>query len=208
MKIQLALDFLETAEAMKVAEKAGRWVDILEAGTPLVKSAGMESVRKLRERFPDKEIMADTKTADVGFIEAGMVKKAGANFMTVLAASPDGCIKECVRGAEEKGIEVLADTIGVKNLKERIGELKSLGINHVILHRGIDERRDCGGLMESIPEIKESFGVKISVAGGINAETAKKAMEYGVDVVIVGRHITSSENPGKTAELLFRAVKG
>ena len=47
--LQVALDFLELSRALKAAREAwkggARWI---EAGTPLVKSEGLESIRALR----------------------------------------------------------------------------------------------------------------------------------------------------------------
>jgi 3-hexulose-6-phosphate synthase len=44
-KLQVALEFAEMEPALEVAKAVAPWVDILEAGTPLIKSAGLEVVR-------------------------------------------------------------------------------------------------------------------------------------------------------------------
>ena len=68
--LQVALDFVDLSRAMKCAEESVKGgVDWLEAGTPLIKSEGLNAVRKLRERFPDKTIIADMKIMDAGRTE-------------------------------------------------------------------------------------------------------------------------------------------
>lgn len=65
--IQVALDILETDRAIQIAkESLEGGADWLEAGTPLIKSEGMDVIRKLREAFPDKTIIADMKITDTG----------------------------------------------------------------------------------------------------------------------------------------------
>ena len=47
--LQLALDFVDLHRALLVAERAvPGGVDWVEAGTPLIKSAGLEAVRQLK----------------------------------------------------------------------------------------------------------------------------------------------------------------
>ena len=69
--LQLALDLLDLERALRIADAAvPQGVDWVEAGTPLIKSEGLDAVRKLREMFPTHTIIADTKTLDAGRIEA------------------------------------------------------------------------------------------------------------------------------------------
>ena len=68
--LQVALDFLELKRALELAAEAVRGgADWLEAGTPLIKSAGLDAVRELRRAFPKHTIVADLKTMDAGRIE-------------------------------------------------------------------------------------------------------------------------------------------
>ena len=70
VQIQLALDFVDLERALAIAAMAvPEGIDIVEAGTPLIKSAGLDAVRRLRKAFPGKKILADLKTADAGRIE-------------------------------------------------------------------------------------------------------------------------------------------
>ena len=94
-KLQVALDFVELPRALAVAEAAvAGGADYIEAGTPLIKSEGLDAVRALREKFPDRIIVADMKTADAGKIEAEAAAKAGANVMTVLGTADETTIRE------------------------------------------------------------------------------------------------------------------
>ena len=66
MKLQLALDGTKLADALSLAEKVRDYVDIFEVGSPFIIEEGMRPVRELRKRFPEKEILADTKIMDGG----------------------------------------------------------------------------------------------------------------------------------------------
>ncbi len=52
--LQLALDFVDLPRALAVAEEAvAGGADWLEAGTPLIKSEGLQAIRELKARWPD-----------------------------------------------------------------------------------------------------------------------------------------------------------
>src|SRR3989304_5642011 len=88
--LQLALDFVDLDRALKVAHEAVEGgVDWVEAGTPLIKSEGVDAVRALRREFPDRTIVADMKIMDAGRMEVEAAAKAGANIVDVLGAAPD-----------------------------------------------------------------------------------------------------------------------
>ena len=95
--LQVALDFVDVERAIKVAREAVEGgVDWIEVGTPLIKSEGLNAVRKMRQAFPNRKIIADMKTMDAGRTEVESAAKAGANIIDVLGASSDATIKECV----------------------------------------------------------------------------------------------------------------
>ena len=70
MKLQLALDEMPLVDALRFADKVAEHVDIIEIGTPFVMDEGMRGVREFHRFFPDKEILADLKIMDGGYLEA------------------------------------------------------------------------------------------------------------------------------------------
>ena len=81
--LQLALDFVDLERAIHIAEEAvAGGVDWIEAGTPLIKSEGLNAVRALRRHFPNHVIVADMKTMDAGRAEVEVAAKAGATYVS------------------------------------------------------------------------------------------------------------------------------
>ena len=88
-KLQVALDFVDLPRALKVAEEAVLGgADWLEAGTPLIKSEGLQAVRALRDRWPGHVVVADMKTMDAGRAEVEYAAKAGAGVVVCSAPPP------------------------------------------------------------------------------------------------------------------------
>lgn len=207
--LQLALDFLNLQRALRVAKEAMQGgVAWIEAGTPLVKSEGLNSVRELRRLFPKATIVADMKIMDVGRLEVEAAAKAGANIISVLAVAPDGTIKECVLAGKNYGAKIEADLIGVKDvdIAKRAGELEALGVDIVGVHIAIDEQMEGVDPFERLRSVRSAVKVPIACAGGINSETAPKAVEAGAQIIVVGGAINKAENPTEAARIIKKAI--
>ena len=149
MKLQVAFDMTRYSEAIAMARIVEPFVDVIEIGTPLLKAEGMRTVRQLRHMFPEKELMADTKTMDVAFLEAEMAKQAGADWFTVLGLAPHETLKEALRARKELGIKVAVDMVGMHNKCLAIQKLAGRGFDGFILHTAVDEGRfSCKELAE------------------------------------------------------------
>ena len=112
--LQVALDLLNADRAIAIAKQAVKGgADWVEAGTPLIKSEGMDIIRQIRETFPGKTIIADMKTMDTGALETEMAAKAGADIISILAASDDSTILDACQSARKYGAKIMIDLIGV-----------------------------------------------------------------------------------------------
>ncbi|MEA2055585.1 MAG: 3-hexulose-6-phosphate synthase, partial [Candidatus Thermoplasmatota archaeon] len=166
--LQLALDLLNEHRALKIAKDSVKGgVDWLEVGTPLIKSEGMDVVRKVKETFPDKTIVADMKVMDTGAFETEMASKAGADIVCILGVADDSTIIESVKSARNYGSKIMVDLIGVKDKVKRAKELEKMGIDYICMHIGIDEQMIGKNPVEILKEIVNEANVTVAVAGGI-----------------------------------------
>jgi 3-hexulose-6-phosphate synthase / 6-phospho-3-hexuloisomerase len=193
VKLQVALDFVNLHRAIDVAKKAVEGgADYIEAGTPLIKSEGLDAVRKLRDLFPDKTIIADMKTMDAGKIEAEAAAKAGANIITVLGSAVSSTIRECVETGHHYGIKVAVDLLGVRDPVPFVRECKDLGVAWIDVHCAIDAQMQGKDPLDLLKLLRKETDLVLAVAGGLNSETSAHAVTAGADVIIVGGAITKA----------------
>ncbi len=205
--LQLALDLLNEHRALKIAKdsiKGG--VDWLEVGTPLIKSEGMDVVRKIKETFPDRVIVADMKVMDTGAFETEMASKAGADIVCILGVADDSTIIESVKSARNYGSKIMVDLIGVKDKVKRAKELEKMGIDYVCMHIGIDEQMIGKNPVKILKEIVNGTNVPVAVAGGINSETAVDVVNAGASIVIVGGAITKAKDATEATKKIRKAI--
>ena len=205
--LQVALDLMNLPRAVQIAKEAVEGgADWIEAGTPLIKSEGLESVRSLKRQFEGHKIVADLKTMDVGGVETEIAAKAGADIVTVLGVADDGTIEEAIRAGRNYGAGIMVDLLGVKDKAKRAGEAERMGADYICLHLGIDQQMFGKDPFENLKEVAGTVNIPVAVAGGINSETAPKAVENGASVIIVGGAIIKAKDVTKAAEAVKRSI--
>lgn len=203
--LQVALDHSDLKGAIKAAVLAGNDVDIIEAGTVCLLQVGSELVEILRNLFPDKVIVADTKCADAGGTVAKNNAIRGADWMTcICSATLPTMIAAHKAIRDERGdkgaiqVELYGDWS-----YEQAQEWLDAGIEQVIYHQSRDALLSGESWGEKdLTKVKKlsDMGFKVSVTGGLNIETLDLFKGLDVYTFIAGRGITEAENPAEAAK--------
>jgi 3-hexulose-6-phosphate synthase/6-phospho-3-hexuloisomerase len=216
--VQVALDLIDLPRAIQIAEEAVKGIvsetgDIskawVEAGTPLIKSEGMNAIRELRDKFPGHTICADMKVMDAGATEVEIAAKAGANIVFILGCAPDSCITEAVLAGKKYGVKIAADLISVTDPPKRAAELEELGVDIINIHVGLDQQVLGFKPIELVRDVSKAVTSKvmISAAGGLNSETAVQAYEAGADIIILGGSLYKAKSPEESARKIVQSLK-
>jgi len=205
--LQVALDFMILDRALKAAREAiVGGVDWLEAGTPLIKSAGMEAVRRLSEL--NRPVVADLKTMDVGRVEVEMAAKSGASVVTVLSLADDETILDSIEAARKYGAKIMVDLINHPEPAKRAKEVEALGADYVCVHVGVDQQMHGRDPIDTLKEVASAVSIPVAAAGGINSESARKVVEAGAEIVIVGGAIIKAPDVEDAARRIKEAMSG
>ena len=205
-KLQVAMDLLTTPDALALSYKVAPYVDIIELGTPLIKSAGLAVISAVKAAHPDKEVFADLKTADAGFLEADIAFAAGADLVTVMGLAVDATVMGAVDAGQKHGKKVVADLIGVENRVERARQLAKLGVDFVEIHGGLDKQAQPGYSVQTLLDDGRLAGVPFSVAGGVTVETIAAVRDAGAVVAVAGGAIYHAKDPAAAASALRDAL--
>jgi 3-hexulose-6-phosphate synthase len=192
--VQISLDFTSIPKALETARIAVRsGVDWLEAGTPLIISEGMNSIRALRAEFPDVPLVADLKAMDGGRLEAQQAARGGATHVVVMERAHTETIKAMVQAAKDFGVKVMGDNLAAEDRVAAAKRLEDLGCDFVIHHIGYDERRGLGAMgmpypspLDQLREVVAGVQVPVQAVGGLSMELALRAPEYGARLVVLG----------------------
>ncbi len=207
--LQLALDYISLAPAVAMATKVAPHVDVIEIGTPLCKAAGMQAVRAIREVCPDKIILADLKSPDVGGLEAAMAFDAGADWMTVIGGAALATVESALEVARQRNKEMLMELTGVRDIIARATEWKQIGVERMVYHRGWDEQafhREWSDEDRVVIRQLIDMGFKVTVTGGITVDLLPFFQDLPVSVIIAGRAIHQSKDPAESAREFRSAI--
>lgn len=207
MRLQLALDMLSSEAALSMAKTVEPYVDIIEVGTPLLKHEGISVVKLLRQHFPDKTILVDLKTMDVGKYEADFAFDAGADMVTVLGVADDSTIAGAIASAKICGKAVVVDLINVVDKPARARQSQALGVQFVAVHSGIDQQHQGQSPLTDLLAVKEAVSIGVLVAGGIRLETLPRVLHLNPEIVVVGGAITSVADPVAVARAICEALR-
>lgn len=206
MKLQVAMDLLTVEDALELAARVAEFVDIIELGTPLIKSAGLAAVTAVKTAHPDKTVFADMKTMDAGELEANIAFIAGADLVSVLGTADDSTIVGAVKAAKAHKKGIVVDLIGVTDKVSRAKEARTLGAKFVEFHAGLDEQAQPGYELSGLLSAGEEARVPFSVAGGVNKRTIQAVQRAGADVAVAGASIYNASDPALAAKELRAAI--
>lgn len=194
--LQVALNG-SLSQALTIAKHLPKSDRILvEAGTPLIKTQGIQAIRQLRAILPGAYIVADNKCADLGSREVAMMAQAGANAATCLGVAPietiDSFIKECLNSK----IDSMLDMMNVSDPLAVLRKLKKLP-DIVIIHRGVDETektKEKAIPYYQIKQIKGNYNLMVAIAGGDDIREVQRAVFNDADIVVVWKDFYSSSS--------------
>jgi 3-hexulose-6-phosphate synthase len=194
-RLQLAVD---APEHFALVTKVGRYFDLIEVGTPVLKRFGVSAISTALELSGGMPVLADTKTADGGASEAEMVFGAGAAMMTVLAHASPATRRDTRDVAERLGREVVLDTIldGDLDADSLLDGREPDGV-WLALHAPSDMRRAGLENDDHIVRVarRRQRGFRVSLAGGIRRSNLAHAMRGNPDIVVIGSGVTEAADP-------------
>lgn len=205
--IQMALDSLDFDATVGLATLVAPYVDIFEIGTPCIKHNGINLVRELRERFPDKLLLVDLKTMDAGEYEATPFYAAGADIVTVLGVSGLATCQGVIKAANAHGAEAQIDLINVEDKVACARATAEAGAQILGIHTGLDAQAAGHTPFADLNDIAAlGLPVRISVAGGIKASTVQDVVRAGASIVVVGAAIYGAASPADSAREIRELV--
>jgi len=205
--IQVALDSLDFDATVSLADQVAPYIDIFEIGTPCIKYNGINLVKELRSRFPDKLLLVDLKTMDAGEYEATPFYEAGADICTVLGVSGLATCKGVIKAAQANAAEAQIDLINVEDKAECARLTSEAGAQIVGIHTGLDAQAAGETPFNDLNTIAGlGLDVRISIAGGINQSTVQDVVRAGANIIVVGAAIYGAPSPAEAAREIRELV--
>lgn len=203
--LQIALDNLTSDAAISDAKKAEKYLDVIEVGTILLASEGKNAIKKIKEAFPNKIIVADGKIADAGAVFSKIFFENGADYTTVICAAETSTLKQTIETSKNYPNRDVQVEMTSHFTWEQVKEWKDAGLNQVVWHRSRDAQKDGAKWDENnINTVKRlaEMGFKVTVTGGVEKEDIKLFKGIPIYIFIAGRTIRDAKDPELAAKEL------
>ncbi len=209
---QISVDVATIDQGLAVAEAAlAGGVDIVEMGTPLLKSAGVANVvPAFRRRFPDALLLADMKTMDGGAFEARGVYAGGANVIDFLALAGVASARAiCAVRDEFRAADPAMPRLAFADIllphqgpaDEAIAVAESMleaGVDGVGIHLQLDARREDPERFYQTPYLGEIAAAlhravgdraSVQVVGGLSIAQAQELARAGLSAFVISGNL-------------------
>ena len=225
--IYCAIDTNSIDVAVRIIDEIHPHIGGIKLGLEFFTSCGLNGIEKIQKY--NLPLFLDLKLYDIpNTVTKSLVNilALSPEYTTVHVSGGKKMLQECVNLKKE--LNSKTNLIGVTMLTSfDDNSVKEIGINSSV-DKNVENLSmlafNCGidGIVCSpmeIKKVKETFGSKLKViVPGIRNQTdnnndqkrtlsAKKAIEFGADVIVVGRPITSADSPGKAAEIFYQSIK-
>lgn len=211
MKLQVAIDVHSIEEAIKLMNKIGAYVDIVEIGSFLGLIEGFRGVSVIKSVWPDKEVLSDAKIVDGGYGISAYAYDMGADIVTTIAITDDYTLRGLVQAAHERGKKAMVDTINFPHdrLMERVQELDKMGFDYILLHTPHESEATNSANINDVRECKKIVkNAQIGISGGITLDYMPDVVSADPDWIVVGGALYNAENPEATAKAFKEIMNG
>ena len=225
--IYCAIDTNSIDVAVRIIDEIHPHIGGIKLGLEFFTSCGLNGIEKIQKY--DLPLFLDLKLYDIpNTVTKSLVNilALSPEYTTVHVSGGKKMLQECVNLKKE--LNSKTNLIGVTMLTSfDDNSVKEIGINSSV-DKNVENLSklafNCGidGIVCSpmeIKKVKETFGSKLKVVvPGIRNQadntddqkrtlSAKKAIEFGADIIVVGRPITSADSPGNAAEIFHQSIK-
>ncbi len=177
---------------------------IIEAGTPYIKREGAAGIRFIRRFWPGI-VVADLKVTDGAYEEVNLANRSGANAVTASGTAPIETLDFFNKTCKSFNIYSMIDMLGQENPLKHLMRLKTKP-DAIVIHKGRDEEANPRSIIrfKDINKIRSKFDVLVSVAGGLDQVSTRKAYFNGADIAILNVVKPLDKNKGILDTTNFR----
>jgi len=195
-KLQISIDSLDFNKAIKIAENAFvAGADILEIPSYLIKKYGVKIIEEIKNRLPTAKIYVDSKIINNPYEELKILSEVNSDIVSVLALAHDKVLLDCIYLGKKLNLEIAIDLTGLKNPIERVIEISFMNPDYIRYNlEDAFKKYEIASIIKEIKEIVRLSSTTVSVGVVNNINDIPLYIKAGINIIIVDKIITESEN--------------
>jgi 3-hexulose-6-phosphate synthase len=207
MKLQISFDMSDLEKAIAIAVDIEPYVDIFEVGTLLLYQYGVRAIEAFVQRFPEKQILADTKIVDHAKEAIHIVAATQVHWISVMAGTHRDTLQAACTAAHESKIKIMLDLLDSNAPGQSAMEAKTIGVHALLVHR-LHEEKDSQSFAEKWEMIRGNTTLPIFVSGAINRQNVHEFISLQPEGLVIGSAVIKAENPVQEAAYFASLIHG
>jgi 3-hexulose-6-phosphate synthase len=204
MKLQISFDIIDLDKALELAKQVAHHTDILEVGSLLLYTHGVEAIKKFRAAFPSVVLIADVKIVDRAKDTVAVMSKAGADWITVMAGTQKEIIHSACSTAHSMDTKVMIDLLDASSPGQSALEAKSFGGDALVFTSLVSDE-DFHIFIDHWTMVKQNTTIPVYLSGRVTNQILANIEQINPDGLIVS--ISSEEQIKDIIALKERLVR-
>lgn len=205
MKLQISFDLTDLDKAINIAQQVVDQCDIIEIGTILLYTHGIEAVRRFRQTFAKKTLLVDTKLIDCAEPIIEVMADAGVDWITVLAGATQNAIHTMCKEANKHNLKVQLDLSDASSKAQSAMEAQHLGAHALVFHQPYSEEAALT-FLDTWQMIKGNASLPIYISAHIDRNSFEHIVGLKPSGIIIGRSIIQSKEPAQIAKHYYDVI--
>ena len=206
MKLQISFDTTDLNEALEIASKVAQYADVLEIGTPLILKEGVKAIQAFKEKFPEKEIFADTKIVDRVEEIIHIFAEVKTDYLSILAGTSNKTIQKASQVTHSLKSKIALDLVDAYSKGQSAMDAKALDIDLIIFH-GPHDSTQLLDILDEWQSVRGNTTLPIFVAGKVDKTNIDKVISLKPQGIVIGIAITQADDPEKEAAYFKSLLK-
>jgi 3-keto-L-gulonate-6-phosphate decarboxylase len=202
--LQVALDSLDRRQAAHIAAalmEAG--VPLLEVGDPLIKRYGASIIEEVKSAAPNAIIVSEMMSADWSRDQVELAAFFGADVVLLIGPASVLAVRGAVEAARRYGMALIIDVPHSHCSDIWIKSMEECGVDGFVLTGNIDIGTSGPFISESAENLRRWTELPIGISGGFDLPDILTALDYDLDILIVGRGVVDATDPQVAALALM-----
>lgn len=201
--LQVALDVSDLDLAVAVAQAAaGAGATFIEVGDPLIKASGVFAIETIKRAVPDALVVAEMMSSDWGRDQVENAVEHGADVVLLIGPASRASVAAACAAARRLGTSILLDAPAERHSAEWVREMARAGVDGLVVTTNIDLGPGGREPLLRARQIRAWTRLPVAVSGGFTAADPSVVTSPDWDILIAGRAVTESADPGQATAAL------
>ncbi|GIH21294.1 orotidine 5'-phosphate decarboxylase / HUMPS family protein [Rugosimonospora africana] len=206
--VQVALDLRDVDQAVTVAAAAAAaGAQFIEVGDPLIKSAGVAAIERVKQAVPGIAVVAEMMSADWGRDQVILAAEAGADIVLLIGPASVASVSAAVEASTRLGLPLVLDVPPRRAEQSWVQAMERVGVDGFAITTNIDLGVAGQHPLDQARALRSWTRLPVAISGGFGIADDSVYTDPTWDILVVGRSVADAVVPAAAATRLIDHIR-